>query len=312
LTRGIKDWLKRKPRCCKAIFVIDKGSRAEEIQANALGATDLIRRPIQGQSLQTLLWGDFNSLVQDKSDLPLRSIPAVGPAFDALQNVFSSACLGTPLNLQRVHSAGKALVDCIETQGLGSWIETVRKYHSLTYQHSLVVTGVAVAFSQSLGISAKDRQRLSFAGMLHDIGKARIPISILEKPGPLDTDETTVMRKHPEYGFDALNSVPGIHKDMLDMVLHHHEYLDGSGYPHGLQGHEISDLVRMMTISDIFGALIERRSYRKPMSGEDAYRILVDMGPKLDKALVREFRFASGLKFAAPSLVPESSQQCTH
>jgi HD-GYP domain-containing protein (c-di-GMP phosphodiesterase class II) len=82
-------------------------------------------------------------------------------------------------------------------------------------------------------------------------------------------------------------------------------YLDGSGYPHGLQANEISDLVRIMTISDIFAALIERRSYKAPMSGEDAYQILVDMGPKLDKELVREFRFASTLKVVIPSAVSD-------
>ena len=80
---------------------------------------------------------------------------------------------------------------------------------------------------------------------------------------------------------------------MLDMVVHHHEYLDGSGYPHGLQGSEIADLVRVITISDVFGALIERRSYKPPLSGDAAYKILVDMGPKLDRDLVREFKFAS-------------------
>jgi putative nucleotidyltransferase with HDIG domain len=193
------------------------------------------------------------------------------------------------------------LVDCIKSLGLGSWISNVRRHHILTYQHSLIVTGVAVAFGHHLGLCSKDCQRLSFAGMLHDIGKARIPIAILEKPGPLDKDELIVMRKHPEYGLDALKSVPGVDQDMIDMVLHHHELLDGMGYPHGLKAAKISDLVRIMTISDIFGALIERRSYKEPMSGKDAYQILLDMGSKLDKDLLREFRFASGLVVAAPS-----------
>jgi len=76
---------------------------------------------------------------------------------------------------------------------------------------------------------------------------------------------------------------------MLDMVVHHHEYLDGSGYPHRLHANEISDLVRTMTIADIYGALIERRSYKPPMSSAEAYQVLRDMGPKLDVDMVREF-----------------------
>ena len=308
----IKEWLKRKPKSTKIVFVVDKTSRAEKIQAYALGATDIVHRPINGKALLTALLGDFDSLALDKSHPPLGNLPAVGPAFDALENVFSSACLGAPIDLEKIGSAGEVLVDCIEAHGLGSWIGTVRKHHSLTYQHSLIVTGVAVAFGQTLGFSTLDRQKLSFAGMLHDIGKARIPVSILEKPGRLDQDEMAIIRKHPEYGYDALKSVPDIHQDMLDMVVHHHEYLDGSGYPHGLQAGEISDLVRIMTISDIFGALIERRSYREPMSGDTAYKILLDMGPKLDKELVREFRFASGLKITPPNQTAESWELYGH
>ena len=151
------------------------------------------------------------------------------------------------------------------------------------------MTGVAVAFAQHLGFAQKDRVRLSLAGMVHDIGKAKIPVAILEKPGPLDQDELAVMRQHPQLGKDSLAGMPDIPADTIDIVLHHHEYLDGSGYPHGLKGAEINDLVRLMTISDIFGALLERRSYKPPLSGSAAYRILLDMGPKLDRDLIREF-----------------------
>ena len=200
-----------------------------------------------------------------------------------------------PPDSNAIQSASDAVVGQVEAQGLAAWIDTVRAHHSQTYQHCLLVTGLAVAFGQQLGASRADRQRLSFAGMLHDIGKARIPLAILEKPGRLDDAEMAVMRKHPQFGLDALGTVSGLPPEMLDMVVHHHEYLDGSGYPHGLMGNEISDLVRIMTISDIFGALIERRSYKPPLSGEAAFQILVDMGPKLDMDLVRAFRFAAKL-----------------
>jgi len=142
-------------------------------------------------------------------------------------------------------------------------------------------------------VSRKDRHRLSSAGMLHDVGKARIPLAILEKPGALDESEMAVMRKHPEYGLEALGNNPAVPAEMLDIILHHHELLDGSGYPHRLKGSEICDLVRIMTISDIFGALLERRSYKPPLCSEAAYQVLVDMGPRLDKDLVRAFKFVS-------------------
>ena len=89
----------------------------------------------------------------------------------------------------------------------------------------------------------------------------------------------------------------GIDSTMLDVVAHHHEYLDGSGYPHKLQAKDITDVVRVMTIADIFGALIERRSYKPPMSGNAAYKILKDMGPKLDRDILREFEPISKIQF---------------
>ena len=288
----LKEWLRRRPKGGKAIFLTDKSSRIESVQAFALGATDVMHHPLSERELLTRLWGEFTSLVDDPSELQVPHSQGVAEAVGALQNIFLSACVGGHLDPTSINEAGEAIVGQIETQGLASWIDIVRKHHSQTYQHCLLVTGVAVAFGQQLGLSFADRQRLSFAGMLHDIGKARIPVSILEKPGFLNQDEIAMVRHHPQHGVDALQG-GAVAPEMIDMVLHHHEYLDGSGYPHGLQANEIADLVRILTVADIFGALIERRSYKAPLSGQAAYQILLSMGPKLDKDLVREFRFAS-------------------
>lgn len=302
----IRKWVKSRPKNSKVIFAVDKASRLEKIQAFAIGATNIIHRPISSGALLKLLVGDFANLTDDSNQPHILSFPGAKSMFDALENVFSAACIGAPIDFNGLNAAGEELVKCIEAYGLGKWVGNVRQHHSQTYQHSLIVTGVAVAFGQSLGFSAQDREKLSIAAILHDIGKARIPLSILEKPGPLDADETAIMRKHPEYGFDALANVPGLSNDMLDMVVHHHEYLDGSGYPHGLKADEISDLVRIMTISDIFGALIEDRSYRPAMPCDEAYQTLIELGPKLDKELVREFNFAAGVKVIAPKQTPIS------
>lgn len=295
----LKEWLNRKPKDCKIVFVTDKASHVQAIQALALDATDIVHRPFDAKELVKKLLGDFDALSSDDPENPLRESPGVGPALDALHSIFSAACLGMPLNSAAINTAGEAIVGHIEEQGLRSWIDTVRKHHSQTYQHCLLVTGVAVAFGQHLGFSHADRHRLSFAGMVHDIGKARVPIAILEKSTPLSDDEMVVLRKHPEFGLEALKSTSGLSRDMLDIVVHHHEYLDGSGYPHGLSASEISDFVRIATICDVFGALLERRAYKAPIRGDIAYQMLLDMGPKLDKALVREFRFASTLRLEA-------------
>jgi HD-GYP domain-containing protein (c-di-GMP phosphodiesterase class II) len=128
------------------------------------------------------------------------------------------------------------------------------------------------------------------AATLHDVGKARIPLSILDKPGRLDPDEEATMRQHPVIGYDLLKDIPGISRETLDAVKHHHEYLDGSGYPDALTAPQISDLVRLLTISDIFAALVESRPYRPAMSREDAYKILCGMDGKLEGSLLRAFR----------------------
>jgi HD-GYP domain-containing protein (c-di-GMP phosphodiesterase class II) len=98
------------------------------------------------------------------------------------------------------------------------------------------------------------------------------------------------MREHPVLGFDALKAVAGIDPEVLDAVRHHHEYLDGSGYPDALIAADIADIVRLLTISDIFAALIEQRPYRPPMNRQNAYDVLGEMGGKLEQALVRAFK----------------------
>ena len=126
--------------------------------------------------------------------------------------------------------------------------------------------------------------------MFHDLGKAAIPLAILDKPGHLEPQERATIETHAALGYDALKDNEEISAEILDAVRHHHEYLDGSGYPDGLCAEKISDVVRILTISDIFSALIEDRRYRPPMPREQAYDILCGMHGKLEKPLVASFR----------------------
>jgi HD-GYP domain-containing protein (c-di-GMP phosphodiesterase class II) len=126
--------------------------------------------------------------------------------------------------------------------------------------------------------------------MFHDIGKAQIPPAILDKPGRLDDEERALIKTHPTAGYEFLRGHDGISPEILDAVRHHHEYLDGSGYPDALCAESIGDIVRILTISDIFAALIEHRHYKPTMPRAEAYDILRGMSGKLEKALVNSFK----------------------
>jgi putative nucleotidyltransferase with HDIG domain len=211
----------------------------------------------------------------------------------AFASMFAAIGSGKAIHLADAETVTTQIITSITQNGLNGWLDNVRKYHQGTFQHCLLVTGVAVAFALDIKFSPQDVKRLGMAATLHDIGKARIPLAILDKPGRLDPGEEDVMKQHPMIGYDLLKDIPGISADTLDAVKHHHEYLDGSGYPDALTAPQISDLVRLLTISDIFAALIEARPYRAAMPREQAYKILCDMNGRLETSLVKAFRRAA-------------------
>jgi putative nucleotidyltransferase with HDIG domain len=211
-------------------------------------------------------------------------------AAEYIASMFNAAMGGRPIDIKGAADVGCAIVDRVAEDGLTPWLETVRNHHEGTYQHCLLVAGVSADFGLTLGFGAQDMERLGLAAMLHDIGKANVPLAVLDKRGRLNNEERALIETHPVIGFDKLDDCPGISSEILDVVRHHHEYLDGSGYPDGLCGESISDLTRIVTISDIFSALIERRSYKPTMPREEAFKILSSMQGKLEMPLVSAFR----------------------
>ncbi len=139
--------------------------------------------------------------------------------------------------------------------------------------HSTRLAEWGMRVGQELGLEEAELQNLEVAALLHDIGKMGIPDSILRKPGRLDPDEYTLMKKHPEYGWAVLRMLPGFERAALD-ILHHHENFDGKGYPAGLQGSEIPIVSRIVTVIDAFDAMVSSRPYRVGLPHEEAVRRL--------------------------------------
>src|SRR5256885_902531 len=198
--------------------------------------------------------------------------------------------LGVPLTFDDVIAAESKILKAIKHSSLREWLTTVGCHHVGSYRHCLFVTGFAVSFAQHLGMREDDQRRLTRAALLHDVGKAFVPVAILDKPAKLTDEEMRVIRMHPRLGYDALAAQGGFPAEMLDVVLHHHELLDGTGYPNGLRGNQISDIVRLTTIVDIHAALVEKRAYRLPFTHAKAFMIMEQMGGKLDQHLLQAFR----------------------
>jgi putative nucleotidyltransferase with HDIG domain len=273
----------------KRIFLIDQKSRLFIAQAYALGATSVLIHPVNQPSLLGQL--------ADSSDCERTSIQTLHTARETakvgattIASMFSAVLSGEPIDVGSAKDAGSKIADDIAEDGLTSWLDTVRRHHEGTYQHCLLVTGIAVDFGLSLGLAKRDIERLYSAAMFHDIGKAKIPLAVLDKPGRLDAQERTLIESHTIAGYEVLKGNVDISPEILDAVRHHHEYLDGSGYPDALCAGSISDIVRILTICDIFAALIEHRTYRPTMHREQAYEIIRSMKGKLEMPLVAAFR----------------------
>lgn len=215
-----------------------------------------------------------------------------GSASIALAGMLEAAAANDGSLVEQAESGVSSVLATIEQTDIQGWLDVVWKHDDATHQHCLLVSGLAAAIAIELGFSASDRRRLTRAAVLHDIGKSKIPLPILNKVEPLSEAEMEVMRSHAAVGHEILVLQGGIDKETLDVVRHHHEFLDGSGYPDGLKGRQISDIVRLTTICDIYAAMIEHRSYKAAMPPEKAYEALKNMVGKLDGDLVRAFRRA--------------------
>lgn len=158
-----------------------------------------------------------------------------------------------------------------------------------TKGHSEQVGAYAAMLGRELGLPDHEIELLSFAGILHDIGKIGIPDKILNKPSPLTKAEFAIMQQHPSMGRDILSNIQTL-KDILPIVYHHHERIDGQGYPDGLSGDSIPLLARIVSVADGFEAMTSDRAYQKARSRAEALQILREgAGTQWDAHLVRQW-----------------------
>lgn len=158
-----------------------------------------------------------------------------------------------------------------------------------TYMHSVAVCALMIALARQLDLDEKQVRQAGIAGLLHDIGKMAIPMSILKKPGALTDDEFMAVKSHPAAGHKMLLDVTGVDDVTLDVCLHHHEKIDGSGYPHRLAGDDISLFARMGAVCDVYDAITSDRPYKRGWCPAESMRKMAQWHGHFDQTVFQAF-----------------------
>ena len=170
------------------------------------------------------------------------------------------------------------------------WLTNLKKRDEYTSIHCLNVCIMAVSFGRSLGMKKEKLELLGLGGLLHDLGKMRVPLEILNKPGKLTFEEFEVMKTHPVEGHRMLEEQGDLPAEVLDIVKHHHERRNGKGYPSQLDGDLINNMTRIVAVVDVYDAITSDRCYHDAISPYEALKNMYEwVNEDFDKDLIENF-----------------------
>ncbi|OGV74092.1 MAG: phosphodiesterase [Methylophilales bacterium RIFCSPHIGHO2_02_FULL_57_10] len=192
-----------------------------------------------------------------------RAAKIVTKAKDAVSSMFHEARMGKALDTADAMPLVEEISNSVmRNPGAVISLARLKTKDNYTYMHSVAVCALMVALARQLGLNEQQTKQAGMAGLLHDIGKMMIPMEILNKPGKLTDDEFQTIKSHPAEGHKMLLDGKGVDDVALDVCLHHHEKVDGSGYPERLSGDQISLFARMGAICDVYDAITSNRPYK--------------------------------------------------
>ncbi|MFG6414901.1 HD-GYP domain-containing protein [Roseateles sp. DC23W] len=164
-----------------------------------------------------------------------------------------------------------------------------------TYMHSIAVCGLMVALGRQMGLGDNEVREAGLAGLLHDVGKMQMPLAVLNKPGALTDAEFDIMRSHPMRGWELLKDGAKVPAAALDVCLHHHEKMDGTGYPHKLAGDQISLMARMGAVCDVYDAITSTRPYKAAWDPAGSLQRMAQWKGQFDPVVFQAFVKSVGI-----------------
>ena len=204
-------------------------------------------------------------------------------AFDDLRD-------GKPLKMENLTPMVEAIAaSVIRDPSAIPAVTRLKARHEYTYLHSIAVCGLMICLAHELDVDEKLIHEIGVAGLLHDIGKARVPNLLLDKPGPLTDEEFAVVRSHTVRGHELLRKADIESEIILDVCRHHHERIDGRGYPYAISGEALSLHARMGAVCDVFDAVTSARSYKKSWTQGEAIAWMRETEGQFDRRVLAAF-----------------------
>ncbi|MEO5687013.1 MAG: HD-GYP domain-containing protein [Burkholderiaceae bacterium] len=227
----------------------------------------------------------------------LRSAAAVCSKGKAqVQKLFNEARLGRAIDAEAFMPLVQEISDSvIRNPGAIVSLARLKTQDDYSYMHSVAVCALMVALGRELGYDEQQCRTAGTAGLLHDVGKALMPLDILNKPGKLTDAEFEVMRSHPMRGFEVLQEAHGTDTAAMEVCLHHHERFDGGGYPHKLPNDKLNQLVRMGSICDVYDAITSNRPYKLGWDPADSIGKMASWKGQFDPTVFATFVKSVGI-----------------
>lgn len=199
---------------------------------------------------------DYYKELQQAKDVHRQTIETAREVLDSIKN-------GSSFSMDKVEKAAEGVVESIlrNPDTLIS-LSQIKGYDEYTYTHSVGVSVLVTSLANAMGYKGDLLLEAGIGGLLHDVGKMRVPESILNKPGKYTDWEFKVMKKHPEHGVDILKDKKNVSDFSRAVVIQHHERYNGKGYPYGLKGEQIEEVGLMAAVADVYDALTSNRVYR--------------------------------------------------
>lgn len=230
-------------------------------------------------------------LPREQKDEVLVPRKVYGKALEVVDTIFQDVRLGRIPDSEDAREVVREMAELTITEPQTLFaLSMLKDYDNYTFTHSVNVSVIALAVGRACGLGEEQLRHLGLGGLLHDLGKLKIDLSIINKPGRLTDEEFEQIRKHPRNGAEIVSQMDGIAPEVIDVVVGHHLHFNRKGYPADLLGRPVSALADMAAIADTYDATTTLRSYQQPVTPRKATRILRQLsGTVLRPEFVEQF-----------------------